>query len=338
MKWPAYGSYNDCSVLHMCDATKLLLSTAIVLTLLVPSLAQQDPNSPLGTRSVLANVLDARGNAVRDLNKEDFRVSVNGRRIPVFDARYSLAPRRIVVLLDMSGSMTEPASKKWQIAQQATDDVLTQTPRDVPVALLTFAGNVHDVFDFSRNRTDIDRWLKADPGQKPKLKYPAKTALFDAILQGLKLLNPVQNGDAIYAVTDGDDNASGVSARQTEAALLRVGVRLFVFLLAEPQPYTELQDKRDSLLSTVDDSGGFVFGLVGRQKPFRDYLYDSTTRENMTAETRELNILVHGFWTLDLTLPDLTKKGRVKLELVNRKEKARRDFTLIYQRELFAPR
>lgn len=328
----------------MCDATKFLLSAAIVLTLLLQGLAQQGPNLALGKRSVLVNVLDAHGNAVRDLTKEDFRVSVNGKRISVLDARYSLAARRIVVLVDISGSMTtEAMSKKWQIAQHAIDDLLTQTPRDVPIALLTFAGSVRDVFDFSQNRTAIERWLKEGPGQQPKLKYPAKTALFDAVLQGLALLNPVQKGDAIYAVTDGGDNASAASAERTKAALGQAGVRLFVFLLAENEAISELQEKKDSFLSIVDASGGFLFGVTGRQNPFGSswhtyYVYDNTTSEKITAETTELNILVNGFWTVDLALSGLSKKSKMKLELIDRKEKARRDVTLVFPRELFAAR
>jgi hypothetical protein len=58
----------------------------------------------------------------------------------------------------------------------------------------------------------------------------------------------------------------------------------------------------------------------------------------ITAETRELNILVNGFWTLDLELSGLSKKNKMKLELVGGKEKPRADLTLIYARELFAPK
>jgi hypothetical protein len=288
---------------------------------------------------VLVNVLDAHGDAVRDLTKQDFRVSVNGRQIPVLDAQYSLAPRRIVVLLDMSGSMTEALSKKWQIAQHAIDDLLTQTPGDVPIALLTFAGTVLDVFDSPQSRTEIDRWLKEGPGQKPKLKYPAKTALFDAVLQALKLLNPVQGGDIIYAITDGDDNASEASAARTKAALLQADVRLFAFLLTESEHVApEEEGKRYSLLSMVEDSGGFVFGLTGRQKPFSDYVYDRTNSERIMAVTRELNILVSGFWKLDLAPSGLSKNSKLRMELVRRNEKPRRNLTLIYPRELFAPK
>ena len=330
------SNYNDLPHCTWPEKMKILRLTGVALALSLPCVAQQRANLPQGTRSVLVNVLDAHGNAVRDLTKEDFRVSVNGKYVPVLDARYSLAPRRIVVLLDMSGSMTDASSRKWQIAQHAVDDLLTQTPRDVPITLLTFASTVLDVFASSQSRTEIDHWLKEGPGQKPKLKSPRKTALFDAVLQALKLLNPVQPGDTIYAITDGEDNASEASAKRTEAALLQADVRLFVFLLNDGEQVTgEVGEKRYSFLSLVDDSGGFLFGLKRRQTPFRDYVYDRTNMERITTETSELNILVLGFWTLDLAPSDLSKKSKLTMELVRRKP--RENLRLIYPRELFAP-
>src|SRR5262245_48190564 len=127
-----------------------LLSIQIALILVYSSFAQQTPTGQ--TRTLLVNVLDRQGNAVRDLSKENFRVHVNGKPVVVMDAAYSTAPRRIVVLLDMSGSMAGDSdrSKKWQIVREAVSDLLEQTPPDVPIALLTFSDHVHDVFDLSQ--------------------------------------------------------------------------------------------------------------------------------------------------------------------------------------------
>jgi uncharacterized protein with von Willebrand factor type A (vWA) domain len=63
------------------------------------------------TRSLLVNALDRNGNAVRNLTKDSFRVKVNGHAAALLDAHYNLAPRRIVVLLDMSGSMAGETEK-----------------------------------------------------------------------------------------------------------------------------------------------------------------------------------------------------------------------------------
>ncbi|HUO14249.1 MAG TPA: hypothetical protein VMX38_04615 [Verrucomicrobiae bacterium] len=83
---------------------------------------------------MVVNVFDSRGNPVRGLTKENFHLRVNGKPAVVLDARYSLSPRRIVVLLDMSGSMIgEEATGKWRIAREAAEDLLAETPAEVPI-------------------------------------------------------------------------------------------------------------------------------------------------------------------------------------------------------------
>jgi hypothetical protein len=113
-------------------------------------------------------------------------------------------------------------------------ELLAQAQDDVPIAMLTFARDVRDVFDFPSSRTNFTKWLEEVPAQRPTLKHQAKTALFDAILEGLKLLGATQPGDAIYAATDGGENASHTTVVQTKAALLPSGVRRFTFLFAQP--------------------------------------------------------------------------------------------------------
>jgi Mg-chelatase subunit ChlD len=239
----------------MTGAKKFFLSIVILATFLPSGFSQQAQKVPSEKRSVLVNVIDAHGNAVRDLTKDNFHVRVNGKPAVVLDARYSLAPRRIVLLLDMSGSMiAETASGKWRIAREAADDLLAETPAEMPIAMLTFSRKVGDVFDFSQGRAAIAKWLKEGPGRRSNLQ--GGTALFDAILEGLKLLQPVQPGDAVYAITDGGDNVSHALADGTELALLQSDVRLFAFLFADHDVDPVEQEGRRFFLSMVADTGG----------------------------------------------------------------------------------
>jgi|ERR1700687_3444876 len=103
---------------------KVALRFAGLLLLAYGFLATAQTAPTQTTRSLLVNVLDRNGNAVRDLAKDSFRAKVNGHPATVVEARYSLAPRRIVVLLDMSGSMAGETekNKKWRIAREAIED------------------------------------------------------------------------------------------------------------------------------------------------------------------------------------------------------------------------
>jgi hypothetical protein len=321
---------------------KSLPRTLIVAALFSSGFAQQPSEKLPVTRSVVVNVLDEHGNAVRDLTKEDFRVRLNGAPVTVLNARYSLAPRRVLVLLDVSGSMGgEGSTPKWKIAREAADDLLTQTPRDVPIAMMTFASEVRDVFDFAQGRTAIVKWLEDATNRlgKPKGR-PRRTALLDAILKGLKLLEPSQAGDALYLITDGGDNASHVSLSQTKAVLLQSGVRLFAFLFDDfsGRRIIEGEENASSFWEMAKDSGGCAF----YQQPITDfaspfdpgYVYDHGSRERIKTFTQQLNVQVHGFWTLDLIAPPAKKQEKMSLELAGREGKARKDVWLTYPRLL----
>jgi hypothetical protein len=316
----------------MTGAAKLSLSTVILFlsAFLAAGFAQQAPGPApaTATQSLVVNVFDAQGNAVRDLAKENFHLRLNGKPATVLAARYSLAPRRIVVLLDMSGSMIGDDAKangKWRMAREAADDLLAETPVKVPIALLTFSGAVRDVFDFSQGRTAIAKWLTEAPGKQPNVKYPGRTALFDAIVEGVKLLQPVQPGDSVYAITDGGDNSSETSPGQAKAALLQSRARLFAFLLAEPLVVPAEQAEKESFLSVVYDSGGFAFGVSGREPvgsgfPSEHYVYDDDHPEKIKLFTQRLNVQVNGFWTLEVAGLSSKKSSKVKLEVVGVRE------------------
>jgi Mg-chelatase subunit ChlD len=329
----------------MSGTAKFLLSITVLLTFPFLALAQHAQNQP--ARSIIVNVFDRQGNAVRDLDKENFRVRLNGKSAEVLDTHYSFAPRRIVVLLDMSGSMggNSEKNKKWQIAREALEDLLVETSADVPIALLSFSDHVHDMFDFKQNRSRIAARLKQGTSQRSNIK--GRTALRDAVLASLSLLQPVRAGDAIYAITDGGDNASHASATRTRTSLLESGVRLFTFLFAESPPTEEERAGIDDLVDMVGDSGGFVFGLPSNRGtasvsflPSWDFEYDynERTRDKIKVYTQALNIQVNGFYTLQVGEPLSRKDGKIKVEVVTKAGSVRKDVVFTYQRILLARR
>jgi hypothetical protein len=294
----------------------------------------------------VVNVLDRNGNPVRDLAKDNFRVKINKQPVVVLGADYGLAPRRIVVLLDMSGSMGGSRdTKKWRIAREAVEDLLAQTPADVPIALLTFSDQVHDIFDFRESRSAISRWLKEGPTQRSNLK--GRTAFRDAIIASLRMLQPFRPGDVVYAIADGGDNTSHVSVDQTKAALRESGVRLFAFLFAEYMPFGEEVGSVDSLVEMASESGGFVFGISGRaalggvsslSSWDADYDYNDRTREKIRLYTSALNIQVNGFYTVQVAAPvQPGKAGRVSLEIVDAAGKPRKDVGYTCQKNCYRP-
>ncbi len=146
----------------------LLISLIVLLPALLSSVGQTPPVQV--AHILLVNVLDQKGRSIRDLTKENFRVKVNGKPAEVVESTYSIAPRRIVVLLDTSGSMaSENYSAKWQVARETLATLLSQSPPETQIAMLTFSSQVNDVIDFSRGRTAIDEWSSMDRVSGPTL-------------------------------------------------------------------------------------------------------------------------------------------------------------------------
>jgi hypothetical protein len=238
----------------------------------------------------------------------------------------------------MSGSMAGVMDhKKWQIAHEAFEDLLTQTPPDVSIALLTFSDQVHDIFDFSQNRSSIAAWLKDGTGQHGDSRIRGRTALFDAMLAAKKLFGASRPGDAIYAITDGGDNSSHISAFATRKLLLESGLRLFVFLFAEPSPFEGTQSGVESIKEIARASGGFVFGVSAHSSgvdflPSWDaYDYTKHTRETIKLYTQALNIQVNGFYTIRFNPPVAAAKARkVSLDIVDATGKPRKDVAFTY--------
>jgi len=285
--------------------------------------AQSIPtNSPA---SLLVNVIDSKGDAIRDLTKANFRIKVNGRSAEPVDASYSLAPRRIAVVLDMSGSMAGGAEdKRWLVVREAVEDVLADTSADVPIAFLTFSDHVHDVFDFSQSRNSIAAWLKQGVTKGRDSRVRGRTALFDALDTATKMFGPSRPGDAIYVITDGGDNDSHIRARTVREMLLRTQTRLFVFLLSEKSRF-DMNAGSDSVKEIARTTGGFVFGVSGHNTPV-DFLsswnyafdYNERTRERIKLYTRALSTQVNGFYILRFDAPASSKKtNTVSLDIVD---------------------
>lgn len=309
-----------------------LLLAIVVLACRFLALAQYQPNQ--STHSLLVGVLDSRGNAAPSLTKNNFRVKVNGHPAVLRDAPYSIAPRRIAVLLDTSGSMA--GKTKWLIAREAVDDLLSDTPADVHIALLTFSDQVHDVFDFSQTRDSIVAWLKERPSAQG-VKISGRTALYDSVLAATKLLEPTRAGDAIYIISDGGDNASNISDTETRKLLLRSRIRLFVFLLAEPMIFAQERSEPDSIVRLARATGGFVFGVKSDQialagEPWEfAYDYDERTRSRVRLYTQALNIQVNGFFTLQFDAsPTERKSNKVSVEVIDNSGKVRKDLAWTY--------
>lgn len=265
-------------------------------------------------RTIPVNVFTEGGDQVTTLKAVDFRASVGKKLVHVTSATYDSGPRRIAVLIDVSGSMSEPPGKlAWSL--KFVQDFVSLAPTADSLALLTFASHIEDHMDFGQSRTALlTEVFRLQTPDREDLGE-GMTALEDALVSAIGLLKKPRVGDAIYLVSDGGDNASRSRESRVTALLASAGVRVYS-LLASPDVFTRQRTPeespgpsglRDLAIATGGNSQVFF--------PGRDTVRD---RDQLTRLSQILHSEISSFTKLTVRLPEpLLKPDSWHLELVN---------------------
>jgi len=307
-------------------------------------LAAQDQNTCL-QRTVTVNVVGSDGVPLRNLTRDDLKVRYGNHAPSILDLTYREASRRVVILLDVSGSMSGEqfggGHDKWQIARTAAGELATSLPQGSQVALIAFAEKAVTEVPLSADPKLIYEWLNRETSRNPD-HLKGETALYDAILTGRKLLEPAQDGDAIYVITDGGENASRARLSGVEKALAAAGVRLFAFLLAAGEVISidEQAGIRD-LDELTRNTGGWIVSvdathMSSNYSPL-SWRYDYEKAKGQIAFYAQLfSREISGFYQLKLQIPeDPRKPWRLEVELTDTHGQRRKDVTLAYPRKIY---
>ena len=231
-------------------ARKSVLLGAVILSSVSSLPAQQ---APCSTRTLLVNVIDQEGKPAQ-VSADSFRAKYHGHSVDILSVTSVAASRRIVLLLDATGSMQD--GLKWEAEQLLARDIV-QGPPDSSFALMIFGSDIEDKIGFAQGPVALAKKLNDLPSELQAIpKGERKTALYDAILAALNELTPPREGDTIYVITDGEDNRSTNKPSQVEPRLLAVGVRPFAFLFEPPQCVGE--PLRESALRTWRSWSGIL--------------------------------------------------------------------------------
>ena len=201
-----------------------------------------------------ATVLNRRGETVRGLGAEDFRITEDGvpQTIEVFGHEEN-QPLKVAFLLDVSGSMA--MGGKIEAARQAIHRFVDALRPDDNVALLIFADGAVTV----KKGFTTDRALFYD--RLDGIEAYGKTALNDALAATPGLLAEAAPGrKAVVLLTDGVDNASTMSAIEALEIARRVSVPIYVVGIAD-RPLGE-----DGTVPTgpVSPDGQTLFDTLGQ--------------------------------------------------------------------------
>ena len=165
---------------------------------------------------VYATVRDHNGRYLDGLPQDRFQIKDNGQVQPVVAFESNTAQLSCAILLDTTGSMAAALPIVKSSVMRMIDDLTA----DDKVAVYGFSVGLKRLQDFT---TD-----KAAAKQAVLRSHAAgQTALFDAISELAREIEPHAGKKAIVVFTDGDDNASLLNARSAVQRAKKSGTPVY---------------------------------------------------------------------------------------------------------------
>ena len=195
----------------------ILTSAAVICAFVAQSLAAPQQQVFRSTSDVVPLFVTAAGKGgslVTDLTKDDFQVFDNGKLQPLTQFDNSPQPFRLIVLIDISGSM----EGNLRLLRGASDELIRRLGEKDLIRVGTFGDEISISPTFTRDPAAIAKWL---PQEIPP---NARTPLWQAVDQAMGEFTEVTEGRRVILVmSDGKD--SGPKFGQKFLSTIEIGDR-----------------------------------------------------------------------------------------------------------------
>jgi len=180
-----------------------------------------------GYQQVTVTVTQPNGSYLTDLQKQDFKLYMDGQQRPIEFFRQDLnTPVSVGILVDTSGSM-EP---KLPQARAAIMEFLRNLNDRDDVFLFAFSGRPFMLQNFTQDHALLASRLGL-------LHAYGSTSLYDAVVMGLTMLQRGRyDKRALLVITDGMDNTSAHVLDDVIADARRQGVLIYSIGIGDPNP------------------------------------------------------------------------------------------------------
>jgi len=223
---------------------------------------------------VYVSVRDAQGEPL-PINPGRLVLKENGVAVNAPDIKGSTVVNELTSLLvmDVSGSMN--VAGKLDAAKDAARDYIKQLRVQDQTGIITFDTKVNVV-----NPVTLDHSTLLKAIDKIQAKYD-DTAMYDALIKAVELLNPLPGRKAIIVLTDGMDNKSKSTPEQVLRSIGYTGLSISTIGLGivpqgETQP-DEFKGLDQATLTMLAEKAGGRYGFVEDKQSLTE-LYDQMRR------------------------------------------------------------
>lgn len=194
---------------------------------------------------VSATIFDSHSHYVDGLKSDDFLITENGepQKVKYFESNEDSLS--CAILLDTTGSMEKALPR----LKNAVLQLIEQLGPNDSIAIYSFAEQLVIQQDFTKDKAAAKRAVL-------RLRAGGQTALYDAISESSQEVGRAPGKKAILVFTDGDDNASVLTARAAVSRARRNGFPLFTIAEGEA---TQSESLRKVLADLSKSSGGETY-------------------------------------------------------------------------------
>ena len=214
--------------------TKLIPAIALALAAAATPAAQQEPQEGPPVRftsgvqlvEVYATVIDAKGEPVTGLRREDFDVYENNQLQDVSTFAAGEFPLTVALGVDRSWSM---AGEPLRLAKQASQSFLRQLKPADRAMVVAISSDADVIAPLTMDRVSQAREIGA-------LEPWSTTALHDAIVASLDRLEPEAGRQALVVFSDGQDRYSKTTATQVLERARRSNALVYPIAFGRTRP------------------------------------------------------------------------------------------------------
>jgi hypothetical protein len=316
----------------MRAATAFILGCSLVWPACAQEIACQQRTIPISVGTV-------DGAPPPPIQPANIEGTYRNKPIHVMSISINKEPARILLLLDTSArmrSVTSPSGKNLSV--ELAEALAANMPPTSEIGLGTFDKELVPVLLPTTDRGELNQQLEGLNSHLPSFK--GKTALWDALIGSVKMFNHPHLGDAIYLVTDGENDSFKTNKVESVTHVLgEADVRLFTFMLVDNPEY-DLEEKFgwESVAEIVDATGGALVIEKGNFLRGFPITHHEAALVNRFGEPTQLALSlvpqyrqIVSFYRAVIDLPEPADKPRKwKLNLVGFSKPQQNNLTLTY--------
>jgi VWFA-related protein len=256
--------------MHVWWRCSVLVAMSVVVGWTLAAQEQPTFSTDVKVVNLLATVRTKSGEILRDLTKDDFLLSENGRPESIrYFSRESDLPLTIGLMLDTSMSQNKVLDRERSASFQFVDQVLRESVDKVFVMQFDMAVLTRQQLTSSRRDLEQSLPYVDTPSRKDlEAQRGGGTLLFDAVVKASReIMINQRNRKALIILSDGVDFGSSETLASAIEAAQRADTLIYSILFSDSRYYGGFggSEGKTALMRLAKETGGSFFEVSKKQ-------------------------------------------------------------------------